>query len=267
MGGMPAQWQSYDSAATTHQLAVPRMFAAPARDLVARMNLPGAARVLDVGSGTGVAATLAMEAAGPQAIVVGLDLSIGMLRTARENGITRVAVGALPHLPFAACFDAVMASFVLSHIADCPGALREMARVLKPGGRLGATAWGPTSNPYRDLWDKLCEEVVDRDRLRGAASQALPWEERLTDAPTFAGLLSEAGLGSIEIQRMDYSMPMTIDDYLAIRSGSLQSRFMRGVLGEEAWGRFVESATAEFHRRFQDPIDHARDALIATGTV
>ena len=264
---MPAHWQSYDSAAATHQLAVPAMFAAPARDLVARMNLQGASRVLDVGSGTGVAASMAMKAAGPQAIVTGLDLSVGMLRTARQNGVARVVAGSLPNLPFAeGSFDAAMAGFVLSHVADCPGSLREMTRVLKPGGRLGATAWGPRSNPYRDLWDQLCEAAVDRGRLREAASLALPWEERLTDASTFEALLAEAGLALIEIARIDYSMPMTLDDYLTIRGGSLQSRFMRGVLGDEAWARFVESTAAEFHRRFQDPIDHVRDALIATGT-
>jgi hypothetical protein len=52
----------YDSAAADHdRLAVPAIFAEPARDLVARTGLPAAGRILDIGTGTGITARLAVE--------------------------------------------------------------------------------------------------------------------------------------------------------------------------------------------------------------
>jgi len=67
----------YDSAAADHdRLAVPAVFAEPARELVARTGLPAAGRILDIGTGTGIAARLAIELAHPGTIVVGLDPSL-----------------------------------------------------------------------------------------------------------------------------------------------------------------------------------------------
>ena len=62
-------WTSYDSAAASHdRLAVPAIFAQPAKDLVTRMALRGASTVLDVGSGTGVAACLAEASSDTDAV-------------------------------------------------------------------------------------------------------------------------------------------------------------------------------------------------------
>ncbi len=64
---MSQEWQSYDSAAATHdQLAVPSVFTAPAKDLLARMDIRAAWAILGVGTGSGVEARLAAEAADPK---------------------------------------------------------------------------------------------------------------------------------------------------------------------------------------------------------
>jgi ubiquinone/menaquinone biosynthesis C-methylase UbiE len=242
------------------------MFAQPAKDLVARLELTERARVLDVGAGTGVAALTAIKAAGPQAMVAAVDPSIAMLRTARENGVARIAAGTLPDLPFAsASFDAVIASFVLSHVARCPEALRDVARVLQPGGRLGATAWGARKNEFRDLWQSLADSVAGKDELLAAVNQALPWEDRLSDPATFRSTLADAGLERVQIHSIDYRIHMTIADFLTIRNSSLQARFMQQKLGADGWQRFEETAAREFRSRFTDPIDHTRDVLIAIG--
>jgi ubiquinone/menaquinone biosynthesis C-methylase UbiE len=125
----------YDSAAADHdRLAVPAIFAEPARDLVARTGLPAAGRILDIGTGTGIAARLAIELAHPGTIVVGLDPSLEMLRVARSHDLLCLAVGAVPGLPYPdAAFDRILANFVLSHLTSYRTALLDIVRVLRPG--------------------------------------------------------------------------------------------------------------------------------------
>ncbi|HSS02419.1 MAG TPA: class I SAM-dependent methyltransferase [Kofleriaceae bacterium] len=86
---------------------------------------------LEVGCGTGLilgrTAAFAREA-------VGIDLSAGMLARARQRGL-RVVQSSATALPFAAgSFDVAYSFKVLAHIPDIEGALREMARVVRPGG-------------------------------------------------------------------------------------------------------------------------------------
>ena len=105
-------------------------------------------RVLDLGCGEGRHVIAAHACDGVDA--VGVDLSIEDLATAAErlrefrgqqdegasNLFALLSADAL-HLPFPdACFDGVICSEVLEHVADYPVALHEIARVLKPGGRL-----------------------------------------------------------------------------------------------------------------------------------
>ena len=96
--------------------------------------LPGQ-KVLDVAAGTGVS-TKALAATG--AWCVATDFSFGMLvrREDRVPALPRVAGDAL-HLPFADdAFDAVTISFGLRNVEDPAAALREFARVTRPGGQL-----------------------------------------------------------------------------------------------------------------------------------
>lgn len=260
---MSREWTSYDSAAESHnRLAVPAIFARPARDLVARMEIASGMTLLDVGTGSGVVAQFARDAG---AHVIGIDPSLAMLTQTRKNGVARVVAGAAPGLPFPQdAFDRVTASFVLSHVPSYQDALRDMVRVLRPGGKLGVTAWGKRSNEFRDLWDELAEAAVDRELLRAAVAQGLPWEDRFTEAAAIGGALEEAGLRGVEVELFEYHAPTTIADFLAIRENSLSARFLRQTLDADGWTRFREGIAAEFHRRFQDPIDSVRDAWIAT---
>src|SRR5579863_5750507 len=138
---MPSKWTSYDVAAESHdRLAVPTFFDQPARDLVAKLDLTSAASVLDIGTGSGVAALHAVEVTGTNAVVVGIDPSLEMLRIARTHGLLILAVAAAPGLPFPnGIFHRVLASFVLSHIPSYEDGLLDIARVLQPQGRLGVT--------------------------------------------------------------------------------------------------------------------------------
>ena len=77
-----SDWRTYDDVAETYERVHATRFAEVARDLVEQMRLTDGARVLDVGTGTGVAAQVAADAG---AQVVGIDESLGMLRVARRE--------------------------------------------------------------------------------------------------------------------------------------------------------------------------------------
>ncbi|TXL82159.1 methyltransferase domain-containing protein [Vineibacter terrae] len=99
--------------------------------------------VLDVACGTGVLARAAYERAGLHGKVVGLDANPDMLSVARRNHAQiDWHEGKAESLPFPdASFDAVVSQFGLMFFDDRPGALRQMMRVLRPGGRLAVAVW------------------------------------------------------------------------------------------------------------------------------
>ncbi|HEU4426768.1 MAG TPA: demethylmenaquinone methyltransferase [Pilimelia sp.] len=102
--------------------------------------------VLDVGAGTGVST---VELARSGAYAVGSDISLGMLRAGRRArpDVPLLAGDALA-LPFAdATLDAVTISFALRNVADPGAALREFARVTRPGGRLVVCEFSHPTNP------------------------------------------------------------------------------------------------------------------------
>jgi ubiquinone/menaquinone biosynthesis C-methylase UbiE len=263
---MAHKWQSYDAAADTHdRLAVPGIFTPPARDLVANLDLPRSGVVLDVGAGSGVAARVAKESSKARTVFA-LDPSLGMLRTARSHGLCVVA-GAVPGLPFDAdTFDGVMANFVLSHLASYQAALADMARVLKPGGKLGVTSWGSLQNEYRERWQVVADSFTDPQALHAATAQGLPWEEWLEDPDHLRQAFEETRLQNIALQHAHYTTRMSIADFLTIRSNALQARFMRQTLDPKRWEEFERALSADFYERFKDPIEHVRDVHIAVGT-
>ena len=117
-------------------------------DLVARLGPRPGERWLDVGCGAGA---VSMRAARGGADVTGLDLSPVMIETARrratEAGLEiAYDVGDAENLPYAeASFDVVSSSVGMFLAPDHEAVARELARVARPGGRLGFTAWRPGS--------------------------------------------------------------------------------------------------------------------------
>lgn len=92
--------------------------------------------ILDLATGSGDLA-LAMQKKIPQAHIVGADFCLPMLQIAARKQLRPLVVADGTNLPFAdASFDAVTVAFGLRNMASWPGGLREMSRVLSPGGHL-----------------------------------------------------------------------------------------------------------------------------------
>jgi demethylmenaquinone methyltransferase/2-methoxy-6-polyprenyl-1,4-benzoquinol methylase len=108
-------------------------------------------RVLDLAAGTGVST---VELARGGATAVACDFSLGMLRAGRSRRAVPFVAGDALHLPFRdASFDAAVISFGLRNVADVPRALGEMARVVRPGGRLVICEFSrPTWPPFRVVY-------------------------------------------------------------------------------------------------------------------
>ena len=129
-----------------------------AREFVAWLGVAGGAAWLDVGCGTGALSQTVLGAADP-AQVVGLDPSAGFVAHARERLAgprARFVVADARRLPLGdARFGAVVSGLVLNFVPDPARAVREMARVARPGGRVAAYVWDYAGRMelIRQFWD------------------------------------------------------------------------------------------------------------------
>lgn len=120
---------------------VPAIAAPAAAELVRLADLRPGERVLDVGCGTGVVTRLAAERVGDDGAVAGLDINPAMLAVARSVTPAETSIewheASAESLPLPDdSFDVVLSQMSLQFVDDKPSALREMRRVLVPGGRM-----------------------------------------------------------------------------------------------------------------------------------
>jgi len=261
-------WRAYDLVAEVYERVHAPRTAHVARDLVALARPPADGRILDVGAGTGASTFAAQEALGEGGLAVGVDPSLPMLTVgARTHPGLRLAAAEAIDLPFRdATFDAVTANFVLSHFTRYETALYDMLRVLKPGGRLAASAWADQEDEFAKAWRELVEGVTTHELLQDALGRAMPWEDRFRDPRQLEETLRQAGLHPVSVERREYRFQLSREDYVAGRETAASGRFLRDMLGEEGFHAFGRRARAAFAERFPDPLTDFRDVLLAVGT-
>jgi SAM-dependent methyltransferase len=175
-GGTDARWgaQLYDASDRASLPDAAVLASLGCGNPTAVADLQEGDRVLDLGSGGGIDVLLSAQRVGPGGRAFGLDMTDEMLALAQRNaadaGVTNVEFlkGRIEAIPLpAASIDVVISNCVINLSADKPAVLAEMARVLRPGGRLGIS------------------DVVADDRL-GAAERA----DRGSHVGCIAGALS-----------------------------------------------------------------------------
>ncbi len=259
-------WRSYDRTAETYERVHAPRFAEPARDLATLAGVAAGSSVLDVGTGTGVAAKVAQEL-GAQT-VVGVDPSEGMLDVARSArpGIEFLAAEAID-LPFPdGRFDVVLGNFVLAHFAKVETALFDIIRVTKPGGVIGFTTWTDGRDAFTDAWLELVSTVVPDDLLAPTLDKVIPNHERYTRRAAVEETLLDAGLRHVRTEPAQYEWRYDRDEFVDGLTVWATGRFVREMLGEDGWASFLERVRATFAERFPDPLHDRRDVLLATGT-
>ena len=161
-------------------------------------------RVLDACCGTG---DLALAALARGADVVGLDFSERMLDRARaKSREVEWTCGDMLALPFGdETFDAVTVGFGVRNVDDLEAGLRELRRVLRPGGRIGileiTTPRGALAPFYR-LWFDRIVPILGRVLPGGSAYTYLPASVRRFPGPeALAALLESAGFSTVRFRR------------------------------------------------------------------
>jgi len=123
------------------------------KELVAAVARQNPAKILDLACGSGDVTTMLQQAV-PKAQIVGLDFSRPLLTQAKGRGLAELAEGDALNLPFSdGSFEAVTIAFGLRNFSDRSSALKEIARVKKPGGVFGLLEFSPPPMPWKLFWN------------------------------------------------------------------------------------------------------------------
>jgi demethylmenaquinone methyltransferase/2-methoxy-6-polyprenyl-1,4-benzoquinol methylase len=173
------------------------------RKLTAEAAVRKGDRVLDAACGTGDLAIADLKAGASR--VTGLDFSEAMLARARKKAPLEWVQGDLLALPFAdETFDAATVGFGVRNVADIELALRELRRVLRPGGRLAIleiTQPRGVLKPFFSLWFDRIVPALGKVLPGGAAYTYLPASvKRFPHAERLADLLRESGFADVRFR-------------------------------------------------------------------
>jgi SAM-dependent methyltransferase len=178
-------------------------------------------RVIDVGCGLGQTSLQLAARVGPTGAVLGIDISTPMLERARERARAENAAharfenaDAQTHAFAPASFDLVFSRFGVMFFADPVAAFANLARALRPGGRVTFVCWQALAqNPWmRDPLAALAKHVT----LPPPAAPDAPGPFAFADAARVRGILERAGFANVgfEARTGELSLGKTVDEAL-----------------------------------------------------
>ncbi len=245
------QRYGWDLAAADYETLWQSQLARAHAELLTCASLARGERVLDVACGTGLVRFDAARAVGKAGRVVGVDLSDRMLDAARHRAqsertsnvdFARMDAESLA-LPDAS-FDVTLCALGLMYLPDPARAVREMRRVLRPGGRIVIAVWGERS---RCGWSELFS-IIDAE----VAGDVCPMFFCLGQEDTLVRLCADTGLEAMTQRRVG-----SVLNY-ADANEACNAAFLGGPVAL-AWSRFDAQVRARIRTRYLQAIEGYRD--------
>jgi ubiquinone/menaquinone biosynthesis C-methylase UbiE len=240
------QRYGWDLAAGDYEPLWRTQLASAQKELLALARLAPGERVLDVACGTGIVTLGAAHAVGANGYVLGVDLSGQMVDSGRRRaealGLSNTRFERMDaeqlDLPDAG-FDVALCSLGLMYAPEPEQAVREMRRVLRPGGRMVIAVWGERS---RCGWASVFE-IVDAE----VVGEVCPLFFRLGQQGALAHMCSEAKLTVTAECRIDATL------FYADGVEACDAAFVGGPVAM-AWSRFGDDVRARARTRYLESI-------------
>ena len=217
-------WRESATYWTKHSDTIHKMFVPLTRALIERAGIHEGQNILDIAGGAGEPSLTIAETVGPAGTVTCTDGVAEMVEAARaegqRRGITNVQFRqcSADSLPFTGnSFDVVVSRLGVMFFPDPVAAVREVLRVLKPGGRLAFAVWGKSEvNPFCYLVTRVMEQHVKSP----AADPDAPNAFRFAEPGKLASVLTEAGAIDVEegMVTFDIEAPISARQFWTIRS-------------------------------------------------
>ena len=190
---------------------IDRRFAPVIDGVISLADLQPGERVLDLGTGTGAVAEKAASAVEPGGSVLAVDISPEMLAVAERRAAQarigyQVAEGSAESIPVVdASLDVVLASLSLMYVIDRANAAREIARVLRPEGRLVASAWAGPDRCDLVLFQETAGRFAPAPPVSGVGPGALADPQPFLEELARAGIDARVESDVVEFEFVDFA--------------------------------------------------------------
>ena len=246
------QWRETASYWTRHHDTIRTMFVPLTQALIEQARIAPGRSVLDVAGGSGEPSLTIAQAVGPSGFVMCTDAIAEMVavaeREAFERGLKNMQFRqcTADSLPFAdESFDVAVSRLGVMFFPDPVAAVREMLRVIKPGGRVALAVWGKSElNPYSYVVTNVLSRYVPATPVAPDAPDAF----RFAEPGKLAGVLKDAGAIDVteRVVKFDMAAPLSPEEFWDMRSEISES------LREK-----LKTLSSEDRRRLADEVQEA----------
>jgi ubiquinone/menaquinone biosynthesis C-methylase UbiE len=219
-----AAWETSSQYWNKHQAIIEKMFAPLSRALIEEANIGAGHAVLDVGGGSGEPSFTIAPVVGELGSVTYTDPAVGMVRAAQSEaerkGLENIRFHQSPaeRLPFSDnSFDVAVSRLSAMFFTDVLASLREMLRVVKPGGQVSFLVWASKDvNPFFNVVTEILDRFVPAD----VEDEDAPAAFRFAAPGKLARLLQEAGATSVTERTFAFTIeaPITVDQFWEMRT-------------------------------------------------